>query len=453
VPQHTRRVVPTAGLLAVILAATLSVPAPAATPAPAFRFTGYGTDHGVGLSQRGAAGRAKAGQTYDQILAHYFPGTILGRVSPSTTIRALVVSAYPAAPTFTRLAQGKVTPWRIDTPAVADRTFPPNAVLVLVGVGRAGAWSLEVRKSLTDDSVLAAFQDDDADLRMTPVPPADTATDPTGDVRVLARSGPYDRFAGTLRIGRKAGKVRMVNEVGIESFVRSVTPTEMGPSNLPETLKTQAVATRSYFLAGRHPDDPWFDVPAYKPSHSYKGIAKEEPAVSAAVDATAYRVLKWEGRIARTFYFAVGGGATETSANVFTNERGEPGATRAYLVGSLDVDEAGVPYDVNAADYAWATDAFTLAQLSSILARDPRTDVGSLRSWPVGTEADFRRIRGADPARPANRGVSGRLTWVILDGTKARKRVAGWLFKTVFNAYRGGGDPLKSTLLFRSPAP
>ncbi len=42
--------------------------APAAAERQAVSVHGYGTDHGVGLSQRGAAGRAQAGQTYDAIL-------------------------------------------------------------------------------------------------------------------------------------------------------------------------------------------------------------------------------------------------------------------------------------------------------------------------------------------------------------------------------------------------
>ena len=42
-----------------------------------FVFTGYGWGHGVGMSQEGAKGFAANGLTYDQILAHYFPGIVL----------------------------------------------------------------------------------------------------------------------------------------------------------------------------------------------------------------------------------------------------------------------------------------------------------------------------------------------------------------------------------------
>ncbi len=40
---------------------------------------GAGSGHGVGMCQWGAVGRARAGQSYDQILAAYYPGTTLER--------------------------------------------------------------------------------------------------------------------------------------------------------------------------------------------------------------------------------------------------------------------------------------------------------------------------------------------------------------------------------------
>ncbi len=42
-----------------------------------FLFEGRGYGHGIGMSQNGARGMAREGYTYDQILAHYYPGTYL----------------------------------------------------------------------------------------------------------------------------------------------------------------------------------------------------------------------------------------------------------------------------------------------------------------------------------------------------------------------------------------
>src|SRR5262249_61913116 len=43
-------------------------------------FRGRGNGHGVGLCQWGARARAQRGETYRQILAHYYPGSELRRM-------------------------------------------------------------------------------------------------------------------------------------------------------------------------------------------------------------------------------------------------------------------------------------------------------------------------------------------------------------------------------------
>ena len=118
--------------------------------------------------------------------------------------------------------------------------------------------------------------------------------------------------------------------------------------------------------------------------------------------------------IARTFYHARGGGATEASMNVFTGASGKPGTqgqvphgwTRTWM------KTAGRTTWVRTS--SGRPRAFTLDQLSAILAKDSRTDVGKLTSWPIESESAFRSkraaalladVRGPDP-RP---GEPGRL--------------------------------------------
>lgn len=45
-----------------------------------YRFVGSGNGHGLGLCQIGANGMARAGKSYREILAHYYPGTRLARI-------------------------------------------------------------------------------------------------------------------------------------------------------------------------------------------------------------------------------------------------------------------------------------------------------------------------------------------------------------------------------------
>ena len=45
--------------------------------ADGLRLAGRGYGHGVGMCQWGAIGRARAGQGYEEILGHYYPGAQL----------------------------------------------------------------------------------------------------------------------------------------------------------------------------------------------------------------------------------------------------------------------------------------------------------------------------------------------------------------------------------------
>ncbi len=109
----------------------------------------------------------------------------------------------------------------------------------------------------------------------------------------------------------------------------------------------------------------------------------------------------------------------------------------SYLRGSSDRAPDGTAYD-KASPYAtWQTLKYTGAALSAILAKDARTNVGTL------TRLDLSR-----------RGVSGRLISVTLTGSLGTKTVSGGVFRAAFNAGRPAGDPmLRSTLFDTKPIP
>src|SRR4051812_47970221 len=75
------------------LCALLCVPA-AANAKVRFWIKGAGFGHGVGMSQYGAYGMAKIGRNYQQILAHYYRGTVVS-MSPTRSIRVLLQAAQP----------------------------------------------------------------------------------------------------------------------------------------------------------------------------------------------------------------------------------------------------------------------------------------------------------------------------------------------------------------------
>ncbi len=107
----------------------------------------------------------------------------------------------------------------------------------------------------------------------------------------------------------------------------------------------------------------------------------------------------------------------------------------AYLRGFADRDADGKAFDAASPYATWQTATLTRAQLSSILRKDARTNVGDV------TKLDL-----------TNRGVSGRLYRVTLYGSAGKKTVSADVFVSVFNAGRPAGSaPLRSTLFDTKP--
>src|SRR5215217_4002386 len=64
--------------------------APSANASVSWVVRGHGFGHGVGMSQYGAYGYAKHGKDYRFILAHYYTGTTIGRVTNTRIVRVLL---------------------------------------------------------------------------------------------------------------------------------------------------------------------------------------------------------------------------------------------------------------------------------------------------------------------------------------------------------------------------
>jgi stage II sporulation protein D len=316
-------------LVLVLLAAAVAAGSAAAAPqapvctgtcfaAPAgsgalFLFSGHGWGHGVGMSQYGAYGYAQHGSTFQQILAHYYPGTTL-EPAPVTTIRVLL----------------------------ADK----KKILTL---------SSEVPFTVRDDtgrSVPVAA----GTLKLTPALTVD-GTKLTAPLRVLpGKGGPLTlsrAYRGRIDVDVIDGKLRALNVLPLEQYLYGVVPAEMPSTWAPEALKSQAVAARSYALATRQVGAP-FDVYSDTRSQMYLGLASEMPATNAAVNATKRQVLFYKGTIATTYFSSTSGGRTESS-------QAWTGTALPYLVSVPD------PYDAISPYHDWGPVPVTAATLAKAL--------------------------------------------------------------------------------------
>src|SRR3954470_11665155 len=285
-----------------------------AGPNATFVVTGHGWGHGVGMSQYGAYGYAQHGFTYQKIVGHYFPGTQLGP-APVSKVRVLLASG-----------QAKLKLVSPDDFTVRDGNGAAHDVA-------AGTYTLTPALKLKVDAAEKA--------RAISGP---LLFQPGSSPLVLGRG-----YRGAIQVDVEGGKLRAINVVGLEQYLYGVVPSEMPFSWAPEALKAQAVVARSYALATKRSGA--FDLYPDTRSQMYLGVEHEKPSTNAAVDATAGKVVLYEGQVAKTFFFSTSGGRTASAEDVW-------GGTVPYLVSVPD------PYDTISPYHSWGPFAFGGAALA-----------------------------------------------------------------------------------------
>jgi SpoIID/LytB domain protein len=244
-----------------------------------FHFEGRGFGHGRGMSQWGAEGAAANGVDHRAILAAYYPGTRLEHMDAVPPVRVLlsavggdglrlaagpglgIVSGTTTRALPRRLAGREVTDWRITS----------------TGQG------LELQ-ARTDRWQHYPLRDADGG-------PVEVRNPGTG---VLAIVSPRERreYRGALQVypGERPGRVRVVNVVDMQSYLRSVVPAESPAGWALEALEAQAVAARTFARwHGAHASaDAVSDVCDTSACQVYRG----------------YRSLHPDGGVDRVFEFA-----------------------------------------------------------------------------------------------------------------------------------------------------
>jgi hypothetical protein len=221
---------------------------------PTITFHGRGYGHGVGMSQHGARGRALAGQSAAEILAHYYQGTSQGSIALDTPIRVRVLDDFAATPTNPLVVVGRRSAWSIDGVAA---TFPRDARIEVRGTaskatsGPAYVWRARVVTaggSIVYDARITTFRMRGADASTV--------------LQVASRTSDHDTYRGALRVGLNGstGRASVTNELAIEHYLRGVVPAEM-PASWPQAaLEAQSIAARSFAARRLRPGTSYFDV-------------------------------------------------------------------------------------------------------------------------------------------------------------------------------------------------
>ncbi|MDQ1695481.1 MAG: stage sporulation protein, partial [Frankiaceae bacterium] len=381
-------------------------------PNGVFTFQGHGWGHGHGMSQYGAYGAAKVrGLSYQQIVAFYYPHTTLVGRSRSTIVkvlmhgtteRELVVAPRAKSPMTITTTAAHVSACRLPTTLDGGKSTVTRWRARRVSTA---AGHRMLVKGSSDGTTWSRVNPATCDAAWAkPIDGSVTFT--SGAVTNLVRSGGLAPYRGSLRAAFTGTRVFVVNVVRLESYLRSVVPSEMPSSWSAAALQAQAVAARTYASYEiEHPKNkPYYDVYDDTRDQMYVGVRGEAAASTAAVQATqnpsadtAMVLQDSAGHAAFTQFSSSDGGWTVSG--------GQP-----YLPAHRDPYDGLVPSSV----HSW-TSTIAASSLSSAFGGQ----IGTVRSIVV-TDRDGHGQWG------------GRVTSLTLHGTDGNVSLSGSAFRYDF---------------------
>ncbi|MGZ4270584.1 MAG: SpoIID/LytB domain-containing protein [Solirubrobacteraceae bacterium] len=362
-------------LIAPILLGLL-IAVPGAQAATKLTISGAGFGHGIGMSQFGAYGYALHLTDYRTILAHYYTGTALSQLSSNPDVSVLLQDGRPSIRFTGALSAGDMDLDQSKTYSVAQGSG--GLVIREVGGGKVGATAGPLQVN-------------------APV---------GGAVKLLGVSTPGIRdglYRNALVLSAAGSRMRAVNVLDLESYVRGVVSGE-SPSGWPtEALRAQAVAARTYAIT-TNAGGGSFSQYADTRSQVYRGVAGETPSTDAAVRDTQGQVVTYNGAPVTTFFFSTSGGETEDIENSFVGSAPKP-----WLKAVQD------PFDSLSPKHRWGPYRYTATQAARKL--------GHL------LKGRFKKIK------VLQRGVSPRVVRAQVVGTKGVVNVTGPQLRGAFGLF------------------
>ena len=140
-------------------------------------------------------------------------------------------------------------------------------------------------------------------------------------------------YRGFIILKQTGSSFSVINEVNIEEYLYSVIGKEMSPSWHKEALKAQAICARTYAINNwKKYASKGFNLCATQLSQVYPGISNETASTIEAVEETRGQIVKYDGKIAQTFFYSSSGGKTANVKYVW-------GSNFPYLVSVDDTYE------------------------------------------------------------------------------------------------------------------
>ena len=186
-------------------------------------------------------------------------------------------------------------------------------------------------------------------------------------------------YRGSISFRVNNGKLDIINNVQLDDYLRGVLPKEMSPEFPMESLKAQALCSRSfainnfnkYIKKGYNLDDT-------TNSQVYYGKDVEEKSTDKAVEATLGEVIKYDGKIAETIFCASSGGYTVSSSEAWG------GNDVPYLISKED------PYSIHPWNYTLKDSDLKKLNISDIIG----VNIDTLNSSKRVNNINFNTSKG-----------------------------------------------------------
>lgn len=203
---------------------------------------------------------------------------------------------------------------------------------------------------------------------------------------------------------------KIINRISIEEYLYGVVPREMGASFPKESLKAQAIASRSFSLsnASKHNGDG-FNLCNTTHCQVYGGVDGENPKTNEVVDLTSGMVIKHNGKIAEGLYHSNNGGYMESSESAW-------GGYRDYLISKED------PYSKDSPNSNWTIE-YSNEEISTKL-RAAGVNVGKLLDINILEKSDGKRVKNIEIVGSNNREK--------ITGARFRNILGDTLFKSTY---------------------
>ncbi|MGH3383985.1 MAG: SpoIID/LytB domain-containing protein [Nocardioidaceae bacterium] len=315
--MNTRRLLAVTTLAALLLGSGLAsaeAGPSAAAEERTIAIRGHGFGHGIGMSQYGAEGAARAGKNYRDILGFYYPGTSIRTAGSS--IKVLITK---------------------DT--TSDVKVSPRYSLSVRDWGDGAHWRLPVSSTITRWRLVSDrieyYRTGTGWVRYRPggrwVFRGTPEFYASGTITLWVPSGSGEvgrRYRGALRAARPSSGSSSrdtVNVLPLESYLRGVVADEMPASWRREALKSQAVAARTYAVRTRAAHSSrYYHICDTTACQVYGGVDAEHPNTDAAISAVSGRVLRSGSTYALTMFSSSNGGYSADGGASYLVVRRDP---------------------------------------------------------------------------------------------------------------------------------